>query len=296
MSLSRCATRTNTPSTRAASFPTAASISPLPSIDSEFEERHVAHSTALQSVLKRRGSYLVGPMARYNLNFDRLPADVQALAAECGLGPTCRNPFRSIIVRAVELVYACDEALRLIADYEPPDAPFVPAEPRAGIGHGCTEAPRGMLYHRYDAGGRRQHPRGAHRPADLAEPAQHRGGFGRGRNGRDRPGRRCAARPLRTGDPQSRSVHFLFVPFPEAGGAAGVTGLLVIGIGNPDCGDDAIGPLVARLLVGHVPPEVAIVERAGDMLGLIDDWSGRDARGADRRGGADYHAGVHPSD
>ena len=52
--------------------------------DSEFEERHVAHSTALQSVLKRRGSYLVGPLARYNLNFDRLPADVQALAARGG--------------------------------------------------------------------------------------------------------------------------------------------------------------------------------------------------------------------
>ncbi|MDR3539161.1 MAG: Ni/Fe hydrogenase subunit alpha [Acetobacteraceae bacterium] len=116
---------------------------------SEFEERHVAHSTALHSVLKQRGSYLVGPLARYSLNADRLPAELRALAAECGLGPTCRNPFRSIIVRAVELVYVVEEALRLIAAYEPPDAPFVPVEPRAGIGHGCTEAPRGILYHRY---------------------------------------------------------------------------------------------------------------------------------------------------
>jgi sulfhydrogenase subunit alpha len=117
--------------------------------DSEFEERHVAHTTALQSVVKRRGSYLTGPLARYNLNSDRLPADLRALAAECGLGPTCNNPFRSIIVRGVELVYACDEALRVIAAYEPPDAPFVPAEPRAGTGHAATEAPRGTLYHRY---------------------------------------------------------------------------------------------------------------------------------------------------
>lgn len=117
---------------------------------SEFEERHVAHSTALQSVLKRRGSYLVGPMARYNLNFDRLPADVQALAGELGLGPVCRNPFQSIIVRAIELVYACDEVLRLIAAYEPPPVASMPIEPRAGIGHGCTEAPRGILYHRYE--------------------------------------------------------------------------------------------------------------------------------------------------
>jgi coenzyme F420-reducing hydrogenase alpha subunit len=118
--------------------------------DSEFEERHVSHSTSLQSVLKRRGSYLVGPMARYALNFDRLPADIQALAREAGLGPVCRNPFKSIIVRAIEVVYACDEALRIIAAYRKPDAPAVAVEPRASVGHGCTEAPRGMIYHRYE--------------------------------------------------------------------------------------------------------------------------------------------------
>jgi len=115
----------------------------------EFEERHVAHSTALHSVLKRRGSYHVGPLARYNLNFDRLPPDVQALAREAGLDPACRNPFRSIVVRAVELLYACEEALRIIGDYRPPPMPAVPVEPRAGVGHGCTEAPRGSLYHCY---------------------------------------------------------------------------------------------------------------------------------------------------
>ncbi|HTU54391.1 MAG TPA: nickel-dependent hydrogenase large subunit [Acetobacteraceae bacterium] len=117
--------------------------------DSEFEERHVAHSTALQSVLKRRGSYLVGPLARYSLNFDRLPAEVQALARECGLGPQCRNPFQSIVVRAIEVVYACEEARRLIAAYEEPEAASVPLTPRAGTGHACTEAPRGILYHTY---------------------------------------------------------------------------------------------------------------------------------------------------
>jgi sulfhydrogenase subunit alpha len=118
--------------------------------DTEFEERHVAHSTALHSVVKRRGAYLVGPLARYGLNFDRLPVSVQALAGEAGLGPVCRNPFRSIIVRALELVYACDEALRLIAAYEPPDIASVPVGTHAGIGFGCTEAPRGICWHRYD--------------------------------------------------------------------------------------------------------------------------------------------------
>ncbi len=117
--------------------------------DSEFEERHVAHSTALHSLLKRRGAYLVGPLARYALNFDRLPNEVRALAAEVGLAAVCKNPFRSIIVRALEIVFACEEALRLIGDYEPPNEASVPIEPRTAVGFGCTEAPRGICWHRY---------------------------------------------------------------------------------------------------------------------------------------------------
>jgi coenzyme F420-reducing hydrogenase alpha subunit len=117
--------------------------------ENEFEERHVAHSTALHSVIKRRGAYLVGPLARYALNFHRLPQVVQTLAGEAGLGPVCHNPFQSIVVRALEIVYACDEALRLVAAYEPPDHPAVPLVPRAATGFGCTEAPRGICWHRY---------------------------------------------------------------------------------------------------------------------------------------------------
>ncbi len=117
--------------------------------ENEFLERQVGYSTALHSTLKRRGAYLVGPMARYALNRDRLPAEVRSLADEAGVDPVCRNPFRSILVRAIEVIYACGEALRLIAQYEPPARPFVPAQPRAGVGYACTEAPRGILYHRY---------------------------------------------------------------------------------------------------------------------------------------------------
>jgi coenzyme F420-reducing hydrogenase alpha subunit len=117
--------------------------------ETEFIERQVPHSTALHSVLRERGTYLVGPMARYALNRDHLPAEVRALADEVGLEPVCSNPFRSILVRALEVVYACEEALRLITAYEPPARPFVPAEPCAAAGHACTEAPRGILYHRY---------------------------------------------------------------------------------------------------------------------------------------------------
>jgi sulfhydrogenase subunit alpha len=65
------------------------------------------------------------------------------------LGDQCRDAFRSIVVRSVELVYACDEALRLIERYDEPDAPAVEVDPRAGSGYGVSEAPRGLLYHRY---------------------------------------------------------------------------------------------------------------------------------------------------
>jgi coenzyme F420-reducing hydrogenase alpha subunit len=114
-----------------------------------FEEIHVERSTALQSRIIGRGAYLTGPLARYSLNFDRLPPAVRQAAQEAGLGATCTNPYRSIVVRAVETLYACDEALRIIAAYQEPDRPAVAVEPRAGVGCAATEAPRGMLWHRY---------------------------------------------------------------------------------------------------------------------------------------------------
>ncbi|MDX9857563.1 MAG: Ni/Fe hydrogenase subunit alpha [candidate division Zixibacteria bacterium] len=117
-----------------------------------FEEIHVEHSTSLQAKVIERGDYLAGPMARYANNFDKLPEVARQAAREAGLGEVCRNPFKSIIVRSVELVFACHEALRLIEQYEPPDRPFVEVVPRTGVGHGCSEAPRGLLYHRYRIG------------------------------------------------------------------------------------------------------------------------------------------------
>ncbi len=115
-----------------------------------FEEEHLAHSTALHAHTRAAGRYLVGPLARYTLNHAQLPAVAREAAAEAGLGEACRNPFRSIVVRAVETLAACDEALRIIDAYEEPDRAAVPVEPRAAVGHGVTEAPRGLLYHRYE--------------------------------------------------------------------------------------------------------------------------------------------------
>ena len=118
--------------------------------DDYFEEQHVEHSTALHCVLKDgQKSYHVGPMARYTLNFDRLPPHIQDVAKAAGLGKSCNNPFKSIIVRSIEVLYACEEALNIIESYGMLEKPFIDGAVKAGIGYAATEAPRGLLYHRY---------------------------------------------------------------------------------------------------------------------------------------------------
>jgi coenzyme F420-reducing hydrogenase alpha subunit len=117
--------------------------------DEHFVEEHVERSNALHSRRMDGSTYLCGPLARFALNADRLSPLAQEAAREVGLQAPCRDAFRSIVVRSVELVHACDEALRLIEAYDEPDAPAVPVEPVAGVGYGVSEAPRGLLYHRY---------------------------------------------------------------------------------------------------------------------------------------------------
>ena len=170
--------------------------------DEHFVEEHVEWSNALHSQIIARGSYLCGPLARFALAADRLSPLAREAAADVGLDPAERNPFRSIVVRCVELVYAADEALRLIADYEEPDAPAIDVEPRAGVGYGCTEAPRGILYHRYELDDERHDPRRQDRAADLAEPADDRGGPARG----GRALARHAGRRARTAAASRRSA------------------------------------------------------------------------------------------
>ena len=112
-------------------------------------EEHVARSTALHARLDDR-HYLTGPLARFAINRDRLTPLAREAADGGGLGPVCANPFQSVIVRAVELVDVCDEALAIAEGYEPPAAPCVEVIARSSVGTGATEAPRGLLVHRYE--------------------------------------------------------------------------------------------------------------------------------------------------
>ena len=149
-SSSRSTSPASTRSTAVGSSRAAASTSPSPSTTTTSSRSTSRGRTRSTRGCVERGSYLCGPLARFALAADRLSPLAREAAKEAGLEPSERNPFRSIVVRCVELVYAADEALRLIAEYEEPDAPAVEVEPRAGVGYGCTEAPRGILYHRYE--------------------------------------------------------------------------------------------------------------------------------------------------
>ena len=114
-------------------------------------EAQVQHSTALHATLDGR-PHLTGPPARFSLNSSLLSPIARQAADDAGLAAECRNPFQAIVVRAIEVVYAIEEALRIIEAYERPSRPFVEVPARAGIGHGVSEAPRGLLYHRYELG------------------------------------------------------------------------------------------------------------------------------------------------
>lgn len=123
---------------------------PVSAYEEHFAEEHVAHSNALHGVQAGTDRpYLVGPLARYALNFDQLSPLAREAAKDAGLPRVVRNPFQSIVVRAVETLYACEEAIALAESYEPFEPAAVPLVPRAGRGTGCTEAPRGLCYHRY---------------------------------------------------------------------------------------------------------------------------------------------------
>jgi coenzyme F420-reducing hydrogenase alpha subunit len=115
-----------------------------------FLEEHVERSTALHSVRAEGGtSYFVGPLARINLNIDKLMPQALAAARACGVSWPCRNPYMGIVARAVELIQACEEALAIIETYRESASSRVEFKVHAGEGCAATEAPRGLLYHRY---------------------------------------------------------------------------------------------------------------------------------------------------
>ena len=245
-------------------------------------EEHVERSTALHARLGGELPYLTGPLARYALNADALPDVARRAATAAGLGPICTNPFRSIVVRSVELVVACAEALRIVAAYEPPDPPAAAVTPRAAVGTGVSEAPRGPapppLPHRR----RRRDPRRPHHAPHVAEPAHHGGRPAARGPGRTRPRRRRPHVAVRAGRAQPRPVHLVRRALPRrhgrpvsrpAGSPAGRS-VVVAGFGTEYRRDDGVGAAVAARLAGR--PGITDIGPVADPLDLLGRWDDAD--------------------
>lgn len=112
-------------------------------------EKHVKHSNALHGYTVDGSTYMVGPLARLNLNHEQLLPIARKAMKDAGIKLPITNPYKSLIARAVELVQAYEEAILLIKGYKPEGRSFVELKLKAGEGTGATEAPRGLLYHRY---------------------------------------------------------------------------------------------------------------------------------------------------
>jgi coenzyme F420-reducing hydrogenase alpha subunit len=124
---------------------------PAADFEQHFAEQQVPHSTALHCVrTATQSTYLVGPLSRVNQNLDRLSPTARRLADQLHVDWPCTNPAQSIIARALEVVHAYDEALSILRDYRRPASPRVELPPVAASGAAATEAPRGLLYHRYE--------------------------------------------------------------------------------------------------------------------------------------------------
>jgi hydrogenase maturation protease len=264
-------------------------VVPVSGFDDLVVEEQVAHSTALHARLRgpdRAGRYLVGCLARYALNADRLSPLAREVAADVGLEHPVRNPFRSIVVRAVEIVHACDTAVALLDRYDRPPQPAVDVPLIAGAGCGATEAPRGLLWHRYatDAGGILTDARIVPPTSQNQHEIEHElvavveAGLDLDRHALTH---RCE-HAIRNHDPCiSCATHFLDLRVRsdrEGGDAPAGAPTVVIGVGNPYRRDDGVGPAVAARVADGLGSgdhrHVRVCEHDGEPAGLLDLWDG----------------------
>ena len=117
--------------------------------ETRYLEEHVRHSNALHGYTKDGGHYLVGPLARLALNHAQLLPAAQKALADNRIKLPITNPYKSLIARAVELVQAYEEAIQIVKAYAPSGPAHLELKLKAGEGSGASEAPRGLLYHRY---------------------------------------------------------------------------------------------------------------------------------------------------
>lgn len=127
---------------------------PVEAYQSVTNEYIVPHSTA-KHTRHQRESYMVGALARFNINYDALHPRAKATAKNLGISPQCINPYLITIAQLVETIHFTEKAIEVIDRLL--DKGIVWEEPspitrKEGEGIGACEAPRGTLYHHYVIG------------------------------------------------------------------------------------------------------------------------------------------------
>jgi sulfhydrogenase subunit alpha len=120
-----------------------------------YTNEYIVPTSTAKRAKHARSAYMVGALARLNLNYDMLSASAKQVSEMFGLKPVCHNPFMNNIAQLVEVVHSVDDSIRLIneletaglqlqSDYFKPDV-----KAKAGHGVGAVEVPRGILFHDY---------------------------------------------------------------------------------------------------------------------------------------------------
>lgn len=128
------------------------------------KEEQVPYSTAKISKVKGRGSYMVGPLSRVNLNFSQLSDDAKEAAGASGFRFPSPNPFAANMARLLEVISLLDETMLLIDRYREGNV-RASYTVKGGEGGAITEAPRGMNYHWFRIG-----DDGLIKAADISPP------------------------------------------------------------------------------------------------------------------------------
>lgn len=115
-------------------------------------ERVVQHSASKHVSSPYAESYMVGSLARFNINADRLYPEARAAGRIFGLDGPVSNPFHNNTAQLLECVQFTEDSIRLIDELLTrglKQEPLVPPS-RFGRGVGMTEVPRGLLFHEYE--------------------------------------------------------------------------------------------------------------------------------------------------
>ncbi len=120
-----------------------------------FTNEYIVPTSTAKWAKHSRDSYMVGALARFNLNSEKLSPMAKETAASFGLSPICHNPFMNSIAQLVETVHSVEDSLELISNLEAtglqPQSEYNKPEVKvkAGRGVGAVEVPRGILFHDY---------------------------------------------------------------------------------------------------------------------------------------------------